>query len=758
MPEAAMTMADGRRVEDERFLRGSGRYTCDLDVPDALQAFVVRSPYAHASLARVDVDAALRCPGVAAVFTGRDLDSAGIGPLPCRAEIETSDGVPLLAPDWRLLAVDTVRYAGEGVALVVAQSLDAARDAAEVLDIDYRPLPAKAGSSNPYARCFDWEIGDAKATEAGFERAAHVTSMTLVNNRLIVNPLETRSALGIFDPDVARYTLYTPCQGVHLIRSMLAEPVLGIDLERLRVRTPDVGGGFGIKFAAYPEQGLVLFAARALGRPVRWVADRGESFLADAHARDHRSEASLALDAQGHILGLRISTLANLGAYLTGYGPNTATHGYAKMLGHVYRIPAAHLRVRGVLTHSAPVEAYRGAGTPEMVYVVERLVELAAEQMGIDRVEMRRRNLIAEHEMPYTNPSGRTCRDCDFPRLLDSALARSGWRDFHERRMQARVRGLRRGIGLSFYLHGTSAEGREHVEIRLDPSGQIEVRCGTQDSGQGHATSFSRLLGRRLGIDPSRIRVRQGDSDWLPGGVGTGGSSSLVVGSAAVLRAAEVFLDRARERAADGLEAAAIDLEYSAGRFRIGGTDRVMSLLDLARHLPAEAEGCAGRASAVHEDATFPAGVFVAEVEVDPETGRVALVSFTTSDDIGDVLDDAIARGQIHGGAAQGIGQAMLERTVYDADDGQLQSGSFLDYAMPRADDLPAFDTAWCPAGGDAKARSKGVGEVGAIGAPAAVVNAVADALGHQRIDMPVLPEAIWRAIGEMTPSKGESA
>ena len=743
-------------MEDERFLRGTGRYTSDLEFPHALQAVIVRSPHAHASLGAVDIDAALRCKGVVAVFTGRDLLAAGIGPLPCRAEIDTRDGAPLHAPAWRLLAADTVRYVGEGVAMVVAESLDAARDAAEVLDIDYGLRPARVDLQDPFARCFDWEIGDAEATGGAFARAAHVTSMSLVNNRVIVNPMETRSAVGIYDSDTGRYTLHTPCQGVHLVRSMLAEPVLGVDAERLQVCTPDVGGGFGIKFAVYPEQGLVLFAARALGRPVRWVADREEAFLADAHARDHRSEASLALDEDGRILGLRISTLANLGAYLTGYGPNTATHGYAKMLGHVYRVPAAHLRVRGVLTHSAPVEAYRGAGTPEMVYLVERLVELAAEEIGVDRIELRRRNLVTAGEMPYTNPSGRKVRDCDFPGLLDFALARSAWESFPARRRQARTRDLARGIGLSFYLHGTSAEGREHVEIRLDASGCIEVRCGTQDSGQGHATSFARVLGRRLGIDPARIRVRQGNSDWLPGGAGTGGSSSLVIGSAAVLRAADLFLERAREQAADRLEAAAIDLEYAAGAFRIAGTDRVLSLFELAVDLPDEAEGCAGRASATHVDATFPAGVFVAEVEIDPDTGHIALVAFTSVDDIGTVLDEAIARGQIHGGAVQGIGQAMLERTVYDLQDGQLQSGSFLDYAMPRADDIPSFDCAWCAEGATGKREMKGVGEVGTIGAPAAIVNAVANALGHQRIGMPILAEATWRALGSLNqPTRG---
>ena len=411
-----MTRTEGLRVEDERFLRGRGRYTSDLEFPHALQAFIVRSPHAHASLGPVKIDAALRCKGVVAVFRGCDLLAAGIGPLPCRAEIDTRDGAPLHAPDWRLLAADTVRYVGEGVAIVVAESLDAARDAAELLDVDYRLRPAQVDPQDPFARCFDWEIGDAPATRAAFERAAHVASMSLVNNRVIVNPLETRSAVGVYDSDTGRYTLYTPCQGVHMIRLLLAEPVLGVGTERLRVRTPDVGGGFGIKFAVYPEQGLVLFAARKLGRPVRWVADREEAFLADAHARDHRSDASLALDAEGRFLGMRISTQANLGAYLTGYGPSTATHGYAKLLGHVYRIPAAHLRVRGVLTHSAPVEAYRGAGAPEMVYLVERLVELAAEETGIDRVELRRRNLVAPDEMPYTNPSGRKYRDCDFPR------------------------------------------------------------------------------------------------------------------------------------------------------------------------------------------------------------------------------------------------------------------------------------------------------------------------------------------------------
>ena len=745
-----MTHARGLRVEDERFLRGKGRYTSDLAFPDALQAFIVRSPHAHASLGAVDVAAALRCKGVAAVFTGRDLLAAGIGPLPCWARIDTVDGAPLHAPEWRLLAADTVRYVGDGVAMVVAETLDAARDAAELLDVDYRPKQARVDPQSPFARCFDWEVGDARATSAAFERAAHVTTLSLVNNRVIVNPLESRSAVGVYDSATGRYTLHTPCQGVHLVRSMLGESVLGVPAERLRVRTPDVGGGFGIKFAVYPEQGLVLFAARTLGRPVRWVADREEAFLADAHARDHRSDASLALDAEGRFLALRISTQANLGAYLTDYGPSTATHGYAKMLGHVYRIPAAHLAVRGVLTHSAPVEAYRGAGTPEMVYLVERLVERAAEETGIDRIELRRRNLVTPGEMPYTNPSGRTYRDCDFPGLLDFALGRSGWESFPARRTRSEARGLARGIGLSFYLHGTSAEGREHVEIRLDLSGCVEVRCGTQDSGQGHATSFARVLGRRLGIDPARVRVRQGDSDWLPGGVGTGGSSSLLIGSAALLGAADVFLERAREQAAQRLEAATVDLEYAFGAFRIAGTDRVLSLFELACALPDEADGCAGRASATHKDATYPAGVFVAEVEVDPETGRISLIAFSSTDDIGRVLDEGIARGQIHGGAVQGIGQAMLERTVYDPQDGQLQSGSFLDYAMPRADDVPAFDCAWYPETGAQPRESKGVGEVGTIGAPAAIVNAVADAIACRHLDMPLRMEATLRALGQL--------
>ena len=743
-----------KRREDARHLRGEGRYTSDLDAPGALQACIVRSPHAHATLGRVDVDEAAGSDGVAAVFTGRDLVSAGIGALPCWAEIETSDGAPLHAPEWRLLAAETVRYAGDGVAMVVAESIDAARDAAEKIEIDYRPLPAKMDLDDPAARCFDWEAGDAAATRAAFDRAARITTLSLTNNRVIVNPLETRSALGFYDSGSGRYTLHTPCQGVHLVRSMLAGPVLGVPPERLRVRTPDVGGGFGMKFAVYPEQGLVLFAARALGRPVRWVAERGEAFLADAHARDHRSRAELALNARGHMLALRISTRANLGAYLTGYGPSTATHGYAKLLGHVYRIPAAHLAVRAVLTHSAPVEAYRGAGTPEMVYLVERLVELAARENGIDPVALRRLNLVPPGEMPYTNPNGRTCRDCDFPRLLEHALRRSGWTGFSARRAGARAQGRRRGIGLSFYLHGTAAEGREHVEIRLLSTGDVEVRCGTQDSGQGHATSFARVLAERLGIDSECIRVRQGDSDWLPGGAGSGGSSSLVLGRVTILQAAEVFLDRARKQAARHLEAAEADLEYSTGRFLISGTDRAVSLLELARSLPSNADGCAGRASAAHEDATFPAGVFVAEVEVDPETGRVALVSFTTTDDIGRVHDDAIARGQIHGGAAQGIGQAMLEHGVYEREDGQLLSGSFLDYAMPRAADLPSFDTAWCPAHEGTALEPKGVGEVGAIGAPAAVVNAVAHAIGTQDIDMPVLPEAIWRALRGATTSE----
>jgi carbon-monoxide dehydrogenase large subunit len=685
---------------------------------------------------------------VVAVYTAADLKRDRIGALPCRAPVTSRDGSPMQAPDRPVLAEEVVRFVGDGVAMVVAETADIARDAVEFIEVDYEPLPACADVRMSRERCFDWEKGDGQAVQAAFDRADRVCALEVVNNRIVISPMETRSAVAEYDAVSDRYTLYTQTQGVHSLRKALAESVLGVALERLRVVTNDVGGSFGMKIFTYPAQALVLYAARRLGRPVKWVGDRSDAFLTDAHGRDHFHHAEIALDAGGRFLALRVHVRANLGAYLSNAAPSIPTESLQRVFGHVYDIPALYLRVEGMLTNTTPVDAYRGAGKPEIVTTVERLIDRAALESGIDRVTLRRINLVPASAMPYTTAFGRVYDCGDFEAVMDEALALSDWAGFAQRRRASEARGDKRGIGLGLWLHTTGGNPIEVSQVELAAESVI-VRTGTQSTGQGHETAFAQLVADRLQIPSERVRVIQGDTDAIATGGGTGGSSSLPIGAATIARATEQMLARARELAADLLEAAALDMEYGDGRFTIAGTDVSLGLFDLGARLgDQQIGGCVGESAFEGEHCTYPNGAYVCEVCIDVETGQVRIESFTCVDDLGTVLDRAIATGQVIGGVVQGIGQALLERTVYDADNAQLLSGSFMDYALPRADDVPVFTTLLTgqPSRNNPLGM-KGAGEVGPIGAPAAVANAVVDALHGQDFDMPATPERIWLAM-----------
>lgn len=736
------------RLEDYRLITGGGRFVDDLPFPDALRAHILRSPYAHARILSIDVQEARAMAGVVAVYTAADLKRDRIGALPCRTPVTSRDGSPMQAPNRPVLADEVVRFVGDGVAMVVASSADIARDAAERIEVDYASLDACTDVRASRERCFDWEIGDAAAVDAAFAKADRICALDVVNNRVVINPIETRSAVAEYDAQSARYTLYTQTQGVHSLRKALAESVLGVSLDRLRVVTTDVGGSFGMKIFTYPAQALVLYAARRLEKTVKWVGDRSDAFLTDAHGRDHFHHAEIALDARGRFLALRTHVWANLGAYLSNAAPSIPTDALQRVFGHVYDIPALYLRVEGMLTHTTPVDAYRGAGKPEIITTVERLIDRAAMETGLDRVALRRINLVPASAMPYTTGLGRVYDCGDFEAVMDQALRLSDWNGFAGRRRASESQGKRRGIGLALWLHATGGNPSEVSQVELQGESVI-VRTGTQSTGQGHETAFALLVADRLKIPHERVRVIQGDTDAIASGGGTGGSSSLPIGASTIVRATAQMLARARELAAEMLEAATLDLEYGDGRFTVTGTDLSLGLFDVGRRIDEmQPHSCIGESAFEGEHGTFPNGAYVCEVSIDGDTGQVRIESFTCVDDLGTVLHPAIATGQVIGGVVQGIGQALLERTVYDADSGQLLSGSFMDYGLPRADDVPDFTSLLT---GQPSLNNplgmKGAGEVGPIGAPAAVVNAVVNALDGRDFDMPATPERIWRTM-----------
>ncbi|MFQ5958998.1 MAG: xanthine dehydrogenase family protein molybdopterin-binding subunit, partial [Alphaproteobacteria bacterium] len=759
------------RAEDARLLTGRGRFTGDIDLPRQAYGHVLRSPHAHAEIRAIDTGAARAVPGVLAVLTHAEAAADGIGALPGddALGLEGRDGREPVTPAQPVLARERVRYVGETVAFVVAESAAAARDAAERIEVDYTPLPAVTDTvaavaadapqiwgDAPGNLSVDWEHGDRAATEAAFAAAAHVTRLDLVNNRVAGAPSEPGALVGGYDPGDGRYTLYTPSQGVFSLRKFLARHVLGVPERRLRVVTPDVGGSFGVRIFPRPEHGLVLWAAHRLGRPVKWVADRGEAMAADLHGRDHVTHAELALDADGRFLALRASTVASLGAYVSPRGRTSPTVGYAVGLTGAYAIAHCHLRVRAAFTNTMMTNAYRGAGRPEAIYVIERLVDTAAAELAIAPVELRRRNLVPAAAMPYTTATGEVYDSGDFVRNLDDALARADAEGFAGRREAERERGRRRGIGVATYVKINGGMPHEVADLSFDDAGAVTLAIGTQANGQGHETAYAQLVASRLGLPLDAVRVVQGDTDRVAYGKGTGGSSALSVGGAAAFDAVEKIIAAGRRFAAQLLEAAEGDIDFAGGRYVVAGTDRGVAMAEVARAAfepgPLTDEvgfGLAERGQYLAKARTYANGCHVCEVEVDVDTGDVEIIRYTVVDDIGRVLNPMLARGQVHGGLAQGIGQALMEACVYDRESGQLLTGSFMDYCLPRAADLPEFAVAFneipCttnPLG------VKGVGEAGVTGAPPAVVNAVVDALGEfgvRHIDMPLTPERVWR-------------
>lgn len=776
--------ASVRRKEDLRFLTGRGQYTDDLNRPGQLHAWILRSPYAHARIGRIDTGTAAGMPGVQAVYTGQDLAAAGLGGLPCGWQVTGKGGKVMAEPMHPVLATGKVRHVGDPVALVVAETRAQARDAAEAIEVDYEPLPAIPTIEAALAQgapalhdeapdniCFDWEIGDAAATDAAFARAHKVVRFDTTNNRLVPNAMEPRAALGDYDPNSGEHTLYTTSQNPHVIRLLMGAFVLKVPEHKLRVVAPDVGGGFGSKIYHYAEEALVTWAAAQLKRPVKWTAERTESFISDAHGRDHVTHAELALDEEGRFLGLRVATLANMGAYLSTFAPAVPTYLSATLLAGVYTTPVIHGQVKAVFTSSVPVDAYRGAGRPETTYLLERLVDVAAREMGMDRTEIRRKNFIRPDQFPYQTPVALQYDSGDYEATLRVALEAADFAGFEARRAEAKARGKLRGIGISTYLEacgiapsklvgqlGARAGLYEVANIRVHPTGSVSVFTGTHSHGQGHETTFAQLVTEKLGVPFDQVEIVHGDTGKIPFGMGTYGSRSLAVGGTAMVKAMDKIIAKGKKIAAHLMEAAAEDIEFSDGQFRVAGTDRSKSFaeISMAAYVPHDypideiEPGLEETAFYDPKNFTFPGGCHVCEVEIDPETGEVAVVNFTACDDVGRVINPMIVEGQIQGGLAQGIGQALIEHTVYDRD-GQLLSASFNDYAMPRAKDIPSFhvstSTTLCthnPLG------VKGCGEVGAIGSPPAVINAVVDALrdyGVTHVEMPATPAKIWSII-----------
>jgi carbon-monoxide dehydrogenase large subunit len=760
-----------RRLEDDRFLTGQGRYVDDLALPGQLHGIVLRSPHGHAEIEGIDTAAAGAMPGVRGVFTAADLEADGIGKLPCIAQVATVE--PIIVPPRRALAHDRVRHVGDPVAFVVADTGEQARDAAERVAVAYRPLPAvvdaaaalAAGASllweeAPGNLSYRFERGDKAAVEAAFAAAAHTVEIELVNNRLVVAPIEPRAAIGHYDAAADRLELLLTGQGVHSLRQQLAHAVFHVPPDRIVVRAPDVGGGFGVKNFLYPEWVLVLWAARRLGRPVKWLAERGEEFVSSAQGRDNHTSGRLALDQDGRFLALDVETVANLGAYLSTNGPGSSTNSPASAMGGVYAIPAVFMAVRGAFTNTVPIDAYRGAGKPEANYLIERLVDRAARRLALDPVALRRRNLIAH--FPYRSGLGVTI-DCGrFAANLDEMTQRVLTEGFAARRGAAAARGKLRGLGVACFLETSRGTPGERAEIRFEPDGRVALVLGTQSNGQGHETSFPQIAADLLGLPIAAFRFVQADTGEVKSGNGHGGARSMHMGGTALYQAAQMVLSKGRAFAAHLLQADADAVSFHDGRFTVGGGERGIDLLALAEaardpaNLPAEMPG--GLTPGLDADAyndsdvfTFPNGCHAAEIEIDPETGSVTLERYAAIDDYGRLINPMLTVGQVQGGLAQGIGQALLEHTVYDERSGQLLSGSLMDYALPRADDLPPLDialaalpTAVNPLG------VKGAGQAGCIAAPQTIVHAILDALaplGIEHIDMPATPERIWRAI-----------
>ena len=759
-----------RRVEDGRFLLGSGRYVADIDVAGQLFGYVLRSPHAHALLKRIDVSPAASLPGVRGIYTAADLLADGIGPLPCMAAVK-----PLIVPPRTALATGRARHVGDPVAFVVADNADMAREAAELIEVDYEALPAvvdgraalAAGAlvlweQVPGNQVFHFQKGDRDAVARAIEGAAHVVDIDVMNNRLIVSPIEPRAGIASYDAASGTMELILTGQGLHGIRRQLAEFVFKVSPERIHLTAPDVGGGFGMKNFVYPEWVLLLWAARKLGRPIKWVADRAEEFVMGAQGRDIAATARMALDASGRILALEVAMVANLGAYLSGNGPGASAVAASTAHGGVYDIPYICVDVRGALSNTVPVDAYRGAGKPEANYITERAIEAAARQLGRDPADLRRQNLIAS--FPHKTAMGLTIDSGGFVANLDAAVLRGGTAGFEARRAAAKAAGKLRGIGVACFLETSRGAPNEGAEVQFEADGRVMIAVGTESNGQGHETSFAQIAADRLGLPIEAFRYVQADTRAVKSGAGHGGARSMHMGGTALVKAIDAALAKARLVAAHLLQASADQLDFAAGRFTVRGSakddGRGIELLALAKSATDPANlpdgmtpGLGGHVMNMTDVFTFPSGCHVAEVEIDPETGGTTLVRYTAVDDYGRLINPLLTVGQVQGGVAQGIGQAMLEHTVYDPQSGQLLSGSFMDYALPRADDLPSFDielierpTLANPLG------VKGSGQAGCISAPQTIMAAILDALrpvGVEHIDMPATPERVWKALAD---------
>ncbi|WP_439398391.1 xanthine dehydrogenase family protein molybdopterin-binding subunit [Bradyrhizobium sp. PMVTL-01] len=748
------------RKEDDALIRGKGRYTDDYAPQAALRCLVLRSPHAHAKYT-IDASRARTLPGVALILTADDV--MDLGNLPCLFNLETD---PFTGPPYPILAKDEVRQVGDSIAFVVAETIDQARDAIEAIEVKWSPLPAVTGVVNAVKKgapqvwpdkpgnvLFDVSIGDKAATEAAFARAHAVAEISIVNPRVVASFMETRAAVCEYDAKRDHLTLTVGSQGSHRLRDILCQNVLNIPTDKMRVICPDVGGGFGTKLFPYREYALMAVAARKLKKAVKWAADRSEHFMGDAQGRDNVTTAKMALAEDGKFLAMDCDLMGDMGAYLSTFGPYIP-HGGAGMLPGLYDIQAFHCRVRTIFTHSVPVDAYRGAGRPEAAYVIERLVDACARKLDMTPDAIRRKNFIPPKALPYKTATGKVYDSGDFAAHLKRAMEIAEWKEFPKRAKAAKKGGLIRGIGLASYVEICGVMGEETANVRLDPNGDVTVLIGTQSSGQGHQTAYAQIVAEQFGLAPERVHVRQGDTDEIATGLGTGGSASIPSGGVSVERATRELGSRLKEIAAQALEASVGDLEITDGIIRIAGTDRSISFADLAKRPGVDPSKLNGSATFASADGTYPNGTHLAEVEIDPATGIIKIVNYVIVDDFGKTLNPLLLAGQVHGGAMQGIGQALMEQVVYGATDGQLITATYMDYALPRAADGPAFvfETHNIPCKTN-PLGVKGAGEAGAIGSCPAVVNAIVDALWREykidHIDMPATPERVWIAISE---------
>ncbi|HHL71528.1 MAG TPA: xanthine dehydrogenase family protein molybdopterin-binding subunit [Bacteroidetes bacterium] len=776
-----------KRVEDKRFTTGHGRYTDDIVLPNMTYAQIIRSPYAHARINSVDTKAAAAHPGVVAIFTGKDIAEAGINGVPCGWQVDFKNGDTMKEPPHPLLVADKVRHVGDAVAIVIAETREAAKDAAELVEVDYEELPAvtdpyKAVQDGaplvhdeaPKNMAFDWELGDKEKTDAAMASAHHITTLEFVNQRLVPNAIEPRSAIGDYDATNDKYTLYTTSQNPHLTRLLMCAFVLGLPEHKVRVVAPDVGGGFGSKIFHYIEEALVTWCSQKIGRPVKWTAERSESFMTDAHGRDHVTKAEMGFDKDGKIVGLRINTWANLGAYLSTFSTCVPTWLHGTLLQGLYTTPAIHIDLVAAFTHTTPVDAYRGAGRPEATYLLERLVETGARELGMDPAELRLKNFIPPfdgvNQPGYQTQVALQYDSGNYEQVLKKALEIVDYDNFRKEQAEARKQGKLLGIGISTYIEacgiapsavvgalGARAGLYESAQVRIQPTGKVSVYTGSHSHGQGHETTFAQVVADKLGIALEDVEIVHGDSEAVAFGMGTYGSRSLAVGGSAIVKSLDKVIEKGAKIAAHKLEAAVDDLEFANGAWTVKGTDKSIAFGDIAltAYVPHDyPEGLEPGLdfSSFYDPAnfTYPFGAHIAVVEVDKETGKVTLKRFVAVDDVGNVINPMIVEGQIHGGLAQGIGQALFEEAIYD-EDGQLVNGTYMDYTMPRADDLPNFETdrtvTPCPHN---PLGVKGAGEAGTIGSTPAVVNAVIDALseyGVKDIRMPLTPQRVWQAM-----------